>query len=79
MHYALWDYRTSNIVDTFRTEGEALAVVRDLLAAGWNASELGLGLDFDEGELDDEDLPPAISGTSLAERAAADRRHQISA
>lgn len=79
MHYALWDYRTSNIVDTFRTEGEALAVVRDLLAAGWSASELGLGLDYDESEPDDGEPPPVVSGAPLAERAAMDRRRQRSA
>ena len=71
MHYALWDYRTSNIVDTFPTEGEALAVVRDLLANGWGAGELGLGLDYDNAEPDDAELPPVLSGTDLAERAAA--------
>lgn len=79
MHYALWDYRTSNLVDTFRTEREALAVVRDLLAAGWNARELGLGLDFDEGEPDDRELPPTLSGAPLAERAAMEDRQQLSA
>ena len=79
MHYALWDYRTSNIVDTFPTEHEALAVVRDLLTVGWSASELGLALDYDEGEPEDGELPPVLSGAPLAERAAVDRPRQLSA
>lgn len=79
MHYALWDFRTSNLVDTFRTEREALAVVRDLLVAGWSASELGLGLDYDEGEPNDGELPQVLSGAALTERAALDRRQQLSA
>lgn len=69
MHYALWDYRTSNIIDIFQTEGEALAVVRDLLAEGWGAGELGLGLDYDEDEPETAELPLVLSGTALAERA----------
>ena len=76
MHNALWDYRTSNIVDT---EGEAFAVVRDLLAAGWSPAELGLGLDFDEGESDDRELPEPISGAALADRARLDGRQRLSA
>ena len=79
MHYALWDYRTSNIVDTFRTESEALTVVRDLLAVGWSASELGLALDYDEDEAEIDELPPALSGAQLADRAAIDEHRKLSA
>ena len=79
MHYALWDFRTSNIVDTCRAESEALAVVRDLLAAGWSAGESGLGLDYDEDETEIGELPPVLSGAPLADRAAMDDRRKLSA
>ena len=79
MHYALWDYRTSNFVDTFSTESEALAVVRDLLTAGWSATDLGLGLDYDEDEPQAGELPPVLSGAPLVERATMERRRQRSA
>ncbi len=79
MHYALWDFRTSNIVDTFTTEGEALAVVRDLLGAGWSPDELGLGLDHDEGDPALSELPDVLSGNALAERATAEQDRRLSA
>ena len=72
MHYELWDSKSSNAIDIFQTEAEGLAMVRRLLAAGWDAERLTLGLDFDEGEEgDDDSLPPVLYGAALAERALA--------
>lgn len=71
MHYELWALDTGNLIRDYATEVEALAMVRDLLAAGWNADDLGRHLEFDEGEEgDDASLPPALSGAALAARAA---------
>jgi hypothetical protein len=72
MHYELWDTHTANVLAILQTEAEGLAIVRRLLADGWNAEHLSLGLDFDEGEEgDDESLPPVVYGAALAERALA--------
>ena len=72
MHYELWDAESANVLAILKTEAEGLAIVRRLLADGWNAEDLSLGLDFDEGEEgDDETLPPVIYGAALAERALA--------
>jgi hypothetical protein len=72
MHYQLWDAHTANVLAILQTEAEGLAIVRRLLADGWNAEHLSLGLDFDEGEeADDESLPPVVYGAALAERALA--------
>ncbi len=72
MHYELWDAASANVIDVFPTEAEGLAMVRGLLAAGWDPEHLTLGLDFDEGEEgDDAALPPVLHGTALAERALA--------
>jgi hypothetical protein len=72
MHYELWDSKSSNVIDIYLTEAEALAMVRRMLAAGWDPERLTLGLDFDEGEDGDDDaLPDVVYGTALAERALA--------
>lgn len=72
MHYELWALNTANLVGDYDTEPEALAMVRDLLAAGWSAEDLGLALELDEGEAeDDASLPPAIHGGELAAHALA--------
>ncbi len=70
MHYELWDAESANVIDVYRTESEALAMVRALLVAGWNPEHLSLGLEFDEDEAgDDSELPPVLFGATLAERA----------
>ena len=70
MHYELWDAESANVIAILQTEAEGLAIVRRLLADGWDAEHLSLGLDFDEGEEgDDASLPPVVYGTALAERA----------
>jgi hypothetical protein len=72
MHYELWALNTGNLIRDYDTEVEALTMVRELLAVGWSAEDLGLALDFDEGEGgDDASLPPAIRGSELAARALA--------
>jgi hypothetical protein len=70
MHYQLWDAKSANVIDIFQTEAEGLAMVRRLLASGWDPERLTLGLDFDAGEEgDDSTLPPVVYGQALAERA----------
>ena len=71
MHYELWDAKSANVMAILQTEAEGLAIVRRLLADGWNAEDLSLGLDFDEGEDgDDASLPPVLYGAALAKRAS---------
>jgi len=71
MHWELWALNSGNLIRDYDSEVEALATVRDLLADGWNADDLGLGLEFDENdEGDDESLPPVVHGAELAARAA---------
>jgi hypothetical protein len=70
MHYQLWDAASANVIAVLQTEAEGLEIVRRLLADGWDAEHLTLGLDFDEGEEgDDDSLPPVQYGAALAERA----------
>lgn len=70
MHRQLWALNTGNLIRAYDTEAEALTMVRELLAVGWLAEDLGLALDFDDGEEgDDASLPPTIQGRELAARA----------
>ena len=52
MSYELWDTETRNLVETFETEDEALAAVRELVAvnAAVYPAALALALEDDEGE-----------------------------
>jgi uncharacterized protein (DUF433 family) len=71
MHYELWALNAGNLIRDYDTEAEALAMVRDLLADGWSTDDLGLGLEFDDGEEgDDSRLPPTLYGAALAARMA---------
>jgi hypothetical protein len=71
MHWELWALNAGNAIGGFATEAEALAVVRQLLADGWSTDDLGMHLEWDEGEDgDDSLLPPALTGAELAVRAA---------
>ena len=71
MHYELWDAQSANVIAVVGTEAEGLALVRRLLADGWDPEHLTLGLDFDEGEEgDDATLPDIDYGATLAARAS---------
>jgi hypothetical protein len=71
MHYEIWALNTGNLIRDYDSEAEALAMVRDLIADGWDATDLGMNLEWDDGEDgDDSQLPPALSGAALAARAA---------
>jgi hypothetical protein len=69
MHYEVWTTSTGNLVADCDSEVDALAVARDLLAAGWSADHLAVALERDAGEeLDDTSLPPPLGGAELAAR-----------
>jgi hypothetical protein len=71
MHYELWALNTGNLIRDYDNEAEALAMVRDLIADGWDATDLGMNLEWDDGEDGaDSQLPPALSGAALVARAA---------
>jgi hypothetical protein len=67
MQWELWAVDTANLIGALDSEAEALDLVRELLAKGWDAANLMLI--FDDQRLRVEDLPPAISGAELAQRA----------
>jgi hypothetical protein len=67
MWWELWDIDSGNMIGTRDTEAEALAMVRELVRAGWPISVLSMLTD-DEA-LVDEDLSPAVSGDELARKA----------
>lgn len=66
MFYELWDVRSGNIINTYDTEGEALAVVRDLVAANGPEYAHGLSLAIED---DAQDTTLVAKGTELAQRA----------
>lgn len=68
MHYELWALNTGNLINDYNTEAEVRATVRELIANGWDAHDLGVRLERDDG--DDGRLPPALYGASLAAWAA---------
>jgi hypothetical protein len=69
MHWELWALNTGNLIATPSSEAEALALVRELLAKGWSADDLSLGVE-DEGQ-PVESLPTPLEGAELAARARA--------
>lgn len=69
MFWEVWAIPTANLIAAKATETEALAVIRDLLAADWVADELTLI--FDDPSMPVEQLPPAVTGEDLARRMAA--------
>ena len=56
VHYELWDLQTANLMGEYDSEAEALADVREALAAGWDADRLGLGREFDDHDIGDDEL-----------------------
>jgi len=69
MHWELWSVDTANLVGTFETEAEGLAVVRELVGKGWPADVLSLMVEDESQPV--EALPPAVRGAELVRRAEA--------
>jgi uncharacterized protein (DUF433 family) len=74
MHYELWALNTGNLMRDYDTQAEVLESVRDLIANGWDAYDLGVRLEWDDGDEGNDDLlPPSLYGASLAAWAAEGR------
>jgi len=71
MRFELWDMETGNLVGDYDSEAEALSVVREAVRQHGRAvvAALALGAEFDEDGGVDDDLPPVIHGSELADRA----------
>lgn len=67
MHWEVWEYKTRNLIATPATEAEALSIVRDLLARGWSADDLSIGIE--DATRSTEELPPPLEGDELLARA----------
>ncbi len=67
MHWELWSVDTANLVGTFDTEAEGLALVRELVGKGWPVAALSLMVEDETVPIDA--LPPAVTGAELARRA----------
>ena len=65
MFYELWDVRSGNIVNTYETEDEALAMVRALVADNGPDYVHVLSLSAE----DDETTSPIAMGIELGQRA----------
>ena len=50
MHWELWALNAGNLIRDFESEDEARAVVCGLLADGWQPADLGVVLEWDDGE-----------------------------
>ena len=68
MHYEVWEFRSRSLVASYDSEGEAMELVRRLLDAGWAPEDLALGAEDEAVAV--ENLPPALTGSALAARAA---------
>jgi hypothetical protein len=77
MHWEVWALDTGNLIAAPATEGEALALVRELLGKGWRAEDLSLMLEDEARPV--EELPPALSGAKLHARARAADSASLSA
>ncbi len=67
MHWEVWEYETRNLIATPATEAEALSIVRELLAQGWSADDLSIGIE--DVSRPTEELPPPLEGDDLLARA----------
>jgi len=78
MFYELWDVRSGNIINTYDSEDQALAVVRGLVAANGPEYTRSLLLAVED---DDEETTLVAKGVELAQRAdragRADRPEQV--
>jgi hypothetical protein len=71
MPYELWGLHPSNLIDTFKTEADALDEVRGLLDAGWSSEDLSLGrVDGTSGSL----VAEGAALAQLARQANPDRK-----
>ncbi len=68
MTYDLWDTSSGNIINTYETEAQALAMVRDLLEANGEAIAEALSLGY---EADDGSIGIIAEGRELEARAKA--------
>lgn len=66
MFYELWDVRSGNIINTYDTEDQALAVVRGLVARNGPEYARALSLAVED---DDEETTLVAKGVELAQRA----------
>ncbi len=68
MIYDLWDTSSGNIINTYETEGQALAMVRELIEANGAtiADALSLGYEGDDGS-----MGIVAEGRDLEQRAMA--------
>ncbi len=62
----VWSLHPGSLVADYATEAEALATVRELLAAGWSPEDLSLGWGDTK---DDEQGGEITTGAELAARA----------
>lgn len=67
MQWEVRDIESGNLIGWRDTEADALALVRELVRAGWPAETLSLLADDES--LPIEALPPAVSGDELVRRA----------
>lgn len=67
--YEVWELASRSLVATYPSEAEAIALVRQLLAAGWSPDDLVLAAENERLEVGD--LPAIVTGDALA-RAVAD-------
>lgn len=70
MMYELWDTQSSNLLDRFASEDEAMAAVREYLEVNGPdmIRDLVLGAVPETGLADATDLPPVVEGESLLAR-----------
>jgi hypothetical protein len=66
MQWEVWAIPTANMIAAERTEADALAVVRNLLATDWSPDELTVIVADDAVPVDE--LPPGVTGDELARR-----------
>ena len=64
--YEVWELETRSLVATYPSEAEAIALVRQLLTAGWSPDDLVLAAENER--VDVPDLPPFLTGDALVER-----------
>ncbi len=69
MSYELWEFRSRSLLGTYASEREGLAVVHELLCAGWDPKELALGLAQTRPRKQAVATKEPLTGEALAKRA----------